>query len=108
MSKFKRYKLVIFVPLSHLEKVRRVVCNAGAGRIGNYDHCTFHTVGTGTFRPLKEAKPFKGKPQSVNRVKEARLETVVAANKLKAIIKALKEVHPYEEIAYDLIPLAKI
>ena len=102
----KLLKLVVFVPVKHLEPVRAAICAAGAGQIGpRYDNCTFYTAGTGTFRPLKEAKPFIGKPGKVARVKEARLETIVTAAKLKKVIAALKKAHPYEEPAYDLLPL---
>jgi hypothetical protein len=102
----KRYKLVVFVPVKQLETLRTAICAAGAGRIGHkYDNCTFYTVGTGTFRPLKGAKPFIGQPGKVARVKEARLETIVPQARLKKVISALKKAHPYEEPAYDLIPL---
>ncbi|MFA4843433.1 MAG: YqfO family protein [Candidatus Margulisiibacteriota bacterium] len=99
-------KLVVFVPLSHLEKIRAALCAAGAGKIGqHYDNCTFYTIGTGTFRPLKGAKPFLGQIGKVTRVKEARLETIVPRTRLKKVMAALKKAHPYEEPAYDLIVL---
>lgn len=99
-------KLVVFVPVTHLEKVRSAICEAGAGKIGRkYDHCTFYTIGTGTFRPLAGAKPFIGKKGKLEKVREARLETVVAKKDLKKVIAALKASHPYEEPAFDLVPL---
>jgi hypothetical protein len=101
----KHYKFVVFVPKSHAEKVRAAICKAGAGRIGNYDNCTFTSEGTGTYRPLKGARPFKGKAGRIEKAKEVRIETIVPKNKLKAVIAVMKKVHPYEEIAYDLYPL---
>jgi hypothetical protein len=99
-------KLVVFVPRSHLEKVRQAVCSAGAGKIGTkYDCCSFITEGTGTFRPLKGAKPFIGQAGKLAKVKEARLETIVAKKELKKVIAAMRTAHPYEEPAFDLIPL---
>ncbi len=99
----KYFKLVVFVPLSHLERVRSAVCAAGAGKIGRkYDNCTFYTTGTGTFRPLKGAKPFIGKKNKLARVREARLETIVSRGNVKKVISALLAAHPYEEPAYDL------
>lgn len=102
----KYFKLVVFVPTSYLETVRKVICHAGAGKIGkNYDNCTFYTFGTGTFRPLKGAKPFIGKKGKVERVREARLETIVAGKYLKKVISAMRKAHPYEEPAFDVYPL---
>ncbi len=104
----KMLKLIVFVPQTHVENVRIAVCQAGAGKIGpNYDNCTFLSAGIGTFRPLKGAKPAIGKIGQLERVGEARLETIVPASKIKAVIKALKNVHPYEEIAYEVYKLEK-
>lgn len=102
----RHVKLVVFVPRSHLEKVRKAMCDAGAGKIGKkYDNCTFYTSGTGTFRPLARAKPYVGKRGKMERVYEVRLETIVAKKDLKKILAAMKEAHPYEEPAYDIYPL---
>ena len=100
------FKLIVFVPRSHLEKVRTAICGAGAGKIGKkYDHCTFTTAGVGTFRPLSGAKPFIGKLGKIEKVKEARLEAIVAKSDLKKAVAALKKAHPYEEPAFDIYPL---
>jgi len=99
------YKLVVFIPKSHLTKVRDVICQAGAGKIGNYDCCTFITEGIGTYRPLKGAKPYKGKVGKIEKVKEVRLEVLVPKKVLKKVILALKSAHPYEEPAYDIYQL---
>ena len=103
-----KYKLVIFVPQTHLEQVRIAVCNAGAGKIGNYDNCTFLSSGIGTFRPLESAKPAIGKVGELERVGEARLETIVEEKDLKSVITEMKKVHPYEEIAYDVYKLEEL
>lgn len=106
MPKQKNYKLVVFVPQSHLEAVRIAICKAGAGKIGKkYDNCTFMSPGIGTFQPLKGAKPAIGKLNQLERVGEARLETIVPATKIKKVIAAMKKVHPYEEVAYDVYAL---
>ncbi|MCX5750987.1 MAG: YqfO family protein [Candidatus Saganbacteria bacterium] len=101
----KHYKFVVFVPKSHAEKVRAAMCKAGAGKIGNYDNCTFMSEGIGTYRPLKGAKPFKGEKGKIERAKEVRIETLVPKNKLKQVVAAMKKVHPYEEPAYDVYEL---
>lgn len=108
MPKQKKYKLVVYVPHPYLERVRIAICNAGAGKIGKYDNCTFMSSGIGTFRPLKGAKPFHGKVGRVERVGEARLETIVPSAKLKKVISAMKKIHPYEEVAYDVYKLEAI
>lgn len=95
-------KLVVFVPESHAEKVREAICAAGAGRIGDYDSCTFSVKGEGTFRGGVRAKPFLGRPGALERAKEARLETIFPRALKKSVLRSLREAHPYEEIAYDL------
>jgi hypothetical protein len=102
MAKAQKYKLIVFIPITYLAKVRAAICAAGAGRIGGYDNCTFISYGTGTFRPLAGAKPHFGKVGKINKVKEARLETIVLAKNLPAVLQTLKQTHPYEEIAYDI------
>ncbi len=101
----KYFKLVVFVPLGHLEEVRTALGKAGAGWIGNYSDCTFHTTGIGTFRPLEGTNPYIGAQGRLEEVEEARLETIVPAEKLSEVIKGMISAHPYEEVAYDLYPL---
>lgn len=98
-------KLVTFVPEFHLEKVRNEVCRAGAGVIGGYTHCTFSTSGVGTFMPGEGTQPFSGRKMDVNEEPEKRLEVLVPKSQLSQVLAALFESHPYEEVAYDVIPL---
>lgn len=100
------YKIVVFVPAGYEEDVRNALGDAGAGWIGNYSHCTFQTVGSGTFKPLAGTQPFIGHEGELEKVKEVRLETIVTAGKLNRALKAMLKIHPYEEVAYDLYPLA--
>jgi len=99
------YKLVVFVPFESAEKVSNAVFAAGAGSIGNYSHCGFRAEGTGSFKPLEGARPAIGKKGNVEKVKEIRFETIVPAEKLNAVITAMKESHPYEMPAFDIIKL---
>lgn len=101
----RQLKLVTFVPPSHLAVVRDAVCEAGAGVIGDYAHCSFSTRGVGTFMPSGKAAPFSGKKHVVNEESEDRFETLVPVARLSGVLAALLEVHPYEEVAYDLVPL---
>ena len=102
------YKLSIFVPESHLKSVKTALFEAGAGRIGHYDSCSWQTLGQGQFRPLENSQPFSGNTGQVNTIDEYKLETVIADDKVKYVIAAMKQAHPYEEPAYDCWQLAEI
>ena len=99
-------KLVTFVPTAHLETVREALFEAGAGRIGQYDACSFSHSGEGTFRPGTETNPFVGVIGEVHHEPELRLEVILPKHKQSAVVTALLQAHPYEEPAFDLIPLA--
>ncbi len=99
------YKLVVFVPTDSLAKVSNAVFAAGAGAIGNYSNCSFGAEGTGTFLPLKGAKPTIGKKNEFEKVPEIRFETIVPAQKIDAVIETLIKAHPYETPAFDVFKL---
>jgi hypothetical protein len=99
-------KLVVFVPPEALDPVREALFAAGAGRIGNYEHCSWYTEGTGTFLAGEGAEPTVGEPGREERVPELRLETVYPAEREPEVVQALRNAHPYEEPAFDLYPLA--
>jgi len=100
------FKLVVFVPRGHEEDVVVALGDAGAGHIGKYSHCTFRCPGIGTFKPLEGAQPFVGELGRLERVEEVRLETVVPESLLDQVVAAMLKVHPYEEVAYDVYPVA--
>jgi len=99
------YKLIVFVPVKSLQKVADAVFKAGAGAIGNYSHCSFSTAGLGTFFPLEGAKPAIGKKGEFENVEEIKFESIVPAEKIEDVIKAMKAAHPYEMPAFDVIKL---
>jgi len=99
------YKIVVFVPRGYEDKVRDAMGNAGAGWIGNYSHCSFMALGTGTFKPLERAEPFIGTKGLLEKVEEFRLETIVPKSLKDKVIRAMIESHPYEEVAYDVYKL---
>ncbi len=101
----KNYKVVVFVPVDALKQVTNAMFGAGAGLIGNYRDCGFHTEGTGTFLPMEGAKPAIGKRGRAESVREMRFETIVPAEKLDAVIAAMKAAHPYEMPAFDILKL---
>lgn len=98
-------KLVTFVPTDHLEPVRNALFKAGGGHMGNYDECGFYSPGTGSFRAREGADPFVGEPGIRHYEPETRLEMLYPAYLEGQLLAALKSSHPYEEVAYDLIPL---
>jgi len=98
-------KLVVFVPAKSLDAVRDAVFAAGAGRIGDYERCSWYTEGTGTFLGGEQTDPTIGERGREERVPELRLETVYPAEREEEVVRALHEAHPYEESAFDLYPL---
>ena len=98
-------KLVVFVPHDALDDVRDALFDAGAGRIGDYERCSWYTDGTGTFLAREGADPAIGEVGREERVPEARLETVYPEEAHDAVIAALRRAHPYEEPAFDVVPL---
>ena len=98
-------KLVVFVPPEALDAVRDALFEAGAGRIGAYERCSWYTEGTGTFLGGEETAPVVGKPGREERVRELRLETVFPAEQHEQVIAAVRRSHPYEEPAFDVYEL---
>jgi hypothetical protein len=98
-------KLVVFVPREALDDVRAAVFAAGAGRIGEYEHCSWYTAGTGTFLGGEGTSPTIGERGREERVAELRLETVFPEERQSDVLAALRAAHPYEEPAFDIYPL---
>ena len=101
----KNVKIVVFVPETHTDAVRKAMGDAGAGIIGNYSHCTFSSKGVGRFRPVQGANPHIGEVGKFEEVAEERIETICPREKIVSVIAAIKVVHPYDEIALDIYPL---
>ncbi|HEU5213959.1 MAG TPA: hypothetical protein VFU30_00310 [Gaiellaceae bacterium] len=99
-------KLVVFVPREALDIVREALFAAGAGRIGDYEHCSWYTEGTGTFLGGEGTSPSVGQAGREERVAELRLETVFPAERQDEVLEALRRAHPYEEPAFDVYELA--
>ncbi len=99
------YKLITFVPPSHLKRVRESLWEAGAGQIGRYSRCSYVSSGTGTFWPEDGTQPFLGQIGNLNQESERRLEVVVPKWYQRRVEQALLRAHPYEEVAFDWIAL---
>jgi hypothetical protein len=95
-------KLVVFVPREALDEVREALFAAGAGRIGEYERCSWYAQGTGTFLGGDESSPAIGERGVEERVAELRLETVFPSERHADVIAALRRAHPYEDPAYDV------
>lgn len=100
------YKLVTYVPHDNADSVRQALFDAGAGTIGNYDCCSYNTQGVGTFRAGENTHPYCGNKGEVHHEVESRIEVIMPRYLQSRVIRALLQAHPYEEPAYDLIPIA--
>ena len=98
-------KLVVFVPVGHEEAVADALFSAGGGQIGAYDQCSFRSSGEGTFRPGPGTLPYIGTVGQREKTEEVRLETIIPKRKLLRVLEKMQKAHPYEEVAYDLLPL---
>jgi hypothetical protein len=96
-------KLIVFVPREALDSVREALFAAGAGRIGNYTHCSWYSEGTGTFLGGEGSNPSVGAAGREQRVAELRLETVFPSERQDEVLAALRAAHPYEEPAFDVL-----
>jgi hypothetical protein len=108
MTSSNNVKIVVFVPESHADIVREAMSAAGAGKIGNYTHCSFSIKGIGRFKPEDGAQPAIGSVGTLEAVLEERIEVVCERTLLNDVIGAIKKVHPYEEIAFDVYSLDTI
>lgn len=102
------YKLTVFIPDDALETVKSALFAAGAGKIGNYSDCCWQVKGTGQFKPLAGSQPHIGAQDKIEQVEEWRVEMVVSDIYIHTVIKALKDAHPYETPAYDVIKVIDI
>ena len=99
-------KLVVFVPNDNLNEVRDAMFQAGAGNIGDYSEASFNSKGTGTFKPGVHTNPKIGKSGGPREsVEETKIEVLLEPHQLGSVLKAMHNAHPYEEVAYDIIPL---
>ena len=100
-----KVKIVVTIPGEDVNKVRNAICEAGAGVIGNYTYCSMSTKCIGSFKPNDIANPYIGEKNKMEFVEEEKLEVVCDVSIVKKVVSILREVHPYEEPAIDIIPL---
>lgn len=97
------FKITFYVPESHLQSVKQAMFAVGAGKVGNYDCCCWQVKGQGQFRALEHSNAYIGELNQLEMVEEYRVEMVVAEGLIKAVVAALKQSHPYETPAFDVI-----
>jgi structural toxin protein (hemagglutinin/hemolysin) RtxA len=102
------YQIYFYVPMEHCEEVKNAMFATGAGKIGNYSACAWQIKGSGQFYPDEGSNPFLGNVNEMEYVKEYKVEMVCDEESIHAVIIALKSTHPYEEVAYGVIPLLDI
>lgn len=99
------FKLEIFLPETHLSQLQAALRSVDAGHIGNYDSCLSYSPVISTWRPLAGTAPYIGRQDELSREPELKVEVCCTAGRLEETIKAVKEVHPYEEPVINVIPL---
>ena len=97
------YKLTVFIPEEALEKVKAALFAAGAGTICNYEQCCWQVKGEGQFMPMAGSNPHLGSQDKLEKVAEWRVEMMVKTSMIAEVIEALKQAHPYETPAYDVL-----
>jgi len=97
----KLYKIEVYVPETHLDKLKEAIFDAGAGKIGSYDCCCWEVPGTGQFRPLDSSDPFLGRVGELEEVREIKVETVCSEQSISSVVEAINRIHPYETPAYQ-------
>ena len=97
----KLYKIEVYIPETHLDKVKEAIFDAGAGKIGSYDCCCWEVAGRGQFRPLESSDPFLGRAGELEQVREIKVETVCSEKNINSVVEAINRSHPYETPAYQ-------
>lgn len=99
------YKLGFYVTPEHADEVKQAIFATGAGQIGEYSECCWQVLGEGQFRPSDKSQPYIGEAGALEKVSELRVELVCEDGLIRSVVAALKDAHPYEEPAYDVVRL---
>ncbi|OGT35580.1 MAG: NGG1p interacting factor NIF3 [Gammaproteobacteria bacterium RIFCSPHIGHO2_12_FULL_37_14] len=102
------YKICFYVPPTHIEEVKHAMFAKGAGKVGDYSHCAWQILGEGQFLPLAGSDPFIGKLNQEEKISEYKVEIVCEDQYIHAVLAALKQSHPYEEPAYQVMRLESL
>ena len=99
------YKLIYFVPIEAKEKTKEALFSLGVGKFNNYESCSFEVLGQGQFKPINNANPYIGTKDTIEYVNEYKVEMICSDELIKKAVEVLKEAHPYEEVAYEVLRL---
>ena len=100
-----RVKIAVTAPVENADAIRKALGDSGAGVIGKYTHCSISSNCIGTFKGSESSNPYIGTKHQLEQVSEIKIEVQCNVENVKSILKTLREVHPYEEPAIDIIPL---
>tara|TARA_B100001758_G_scaffold247943_1_gene268847 strand:- start:12389 stop:13483 length:1095 start_codon:yes stop_codon:yes gene_type:complete len=98
-------QLVVYCPVNNAEELKKALYKAGAGKIGNYENCSFSSIGEGTYKANDGAKPFAGEIGKIHSEEEERIEVLFPKYKEKSVLLAMQRIHPYEEVAHQIFIL---
>ena len=99
------YKLNFYVPTEAKEKTKQALFDIGVGKIGNYECCSWESLGHGQFKPIGNANPHIGEINKIEFVEEYKVELICKVELIEEAIKTLKQAHPYEEVAYEVFKM---
>ncbi|MFO7882694.1 MAG: cytochrome C biogenesis protein [Kosmotogaceae bacterium] len=102
---YKYVKFEVYIPAEYVETLRNKVNEAGACKLGRYDNCLSFLLVEGYWRSLEGSSPYKGNFNEIESGKEGKVEFICEKKYIKNVIKAIREVHPYEEPMYYIIPI---
>lgn len=102
------YLLAVYIPDTHLEPVKNALFSAGAGRVGLYDRCSWQCEGVGQYRPLPGSQPYIGEDLTIETVKEWKVEVIFTDDLLQEVVQAMKQAHPYEVPAYQVLKMCDV
>lgn len=102
-----RKKMIVYTPPEFTDRMARAMHKAGGGNIGEYEMCSFRIEGTGTYKPGIKSIPHKGSKGELSREREIRLEIECSDKILNKVLDAMLKVHPYEEVAYEILDFTK-
>ena len=103
MSDRQLLKIEFYVPEEQLQRVKQAMFDAGAGKVGDYDSCAWQILGDGQYKPGEGSNPFKGQQGRLETLSEYKVEMVCAEEFIVEVVRAMKDSHPYEEVAYSVI-----
>lgn len=105
---FTMYKIQVYFPFESLDAIRQAITENGGGQIGNYTGCMSWWQVHSAWTPEEGAHPYEGEVGETTEEDEYILQCHVSEAYIHDVIRAIKEVHPYEEPVIDVVKLENI